>query len=252
MKSILFFSAFIILLSCNKSTETISDAPVPDSEDIVFDSYRNYEGGIEGNRRRKYINLNLLDSIKLGETTEKELYDLYSREIDIRLSFNPVMPRRHFGVYKPVDRKVVYDGAKITVQKIEGGLQYTADSIVVAIFYLYKGVVQFYSVGTDYRDPNLGRFEVPEKTTKDFLICKRKFPGDSCLENKCERKYYELKILKWPLESHLKGHFITAHDIVCDFEKPGFESTLKKSGYYKLLEDIHYGKKFPRPRFGNL
>ncbi len=133
---------FVFMIVCSPSNHE-AEAIVPDDEDIVWGDMRDNKGGIEGNRKRKYIDVSQLSKVELGKTTEKELYNLFSRDINIRLSYNPVMPRKHQGVYKPVDKKITYDGADIVVENIEGGQRYTANSSLVAIFFLYKGILLY-------------------------------------------------------------------------------------------------------------
>ncbi|WP_411821510.1 hypothetical protein [Leptospira sp. 'Mane'] len=201
-------------------------------------------------RKRKYIDLQKLDQVQLGETTESELYNIFSKDVDLRFTYNPVIPRKHLGIYKPVDKVITYDGAEISTEQINGGVRYMGKSSLIAIFFLYKGNIQFYSIALDIRDRENRWMSMPSKTTKDFLECQRNFKGDACLEIKCDDKFYELKVLKWDPASHLKGHYITAHDTECDWEKKDFDEILKKQGYDKLLKDPNYGKKFPRPEFG--
>lgn len=59
----------------------------------------------------------------------------------------------------------------------------------------------------------------------------------------CDSKFYETKILGWNPKEHLHPNYITAHDRIFYWEEPEFEKKLKKSGYYELLKDPHYGAK---------
>jgi hypothetical protein len=189
--------------------------------------------------KRKYIWIydEQIGKIQPGKTTIEELYKFFGKEISIRISFKPILPKLYRkGRYRPVDKIIMYFDGETDVNQLEGATEYKTKRTKKIVLFLYQGIVQFYSIGILH---NNERWEIDPASTKDV----KEFGTPDWPYVSCDRKFYETKILGWNPKEHLHPHYITAHDQLCYWEEPEFEKKLKKSGYYELLKDRHYGAK---------
>jgi hypothetical protein len=207
---------------------------IPIEKDILW--------GDDESRQMHYTDLSLMSKVLPGKTTEVELYEIHGKKINIRMSFNPVFPAEYWNSYRPIDKIIIYEGGKSNKVEEPGIVTYNTIENLVTKYYLYKGIVQFFSIGRLRNDPD--KWRAVGESTREINKCfnDAKIAG-ICEIATCESKFYELKVLGWKVEQHLNGHYISGHKKVCYWEKPDFEMKLKKSGYYELMKDPHYGSK---------
>jgi hypothetical protein len=213
----------LLLFACQPDKIIIND-----EDDINY--------GEMGKRKDTWVYDEQIASIQPGKTTVGEVYQILGKDISIRISFNPTLPKMYRkGKYRPVDKIIMYSAGDTEVSKDDGGITYRTKKVKNLVLYIFKGVVQFYSIGI--RNNN-ELWEVDSASTTDI----KEYGTSDWPYVSCDRKYYETKILHWDPKKH-PWHFIPKEKETCYWEEPDFEKKLKRSGYYELLEDPHYGAK---------
>lgn len=143
------------------------------------------------------IPLEKIALIKLGETTEDDLYKLATDKIILRYSF-PGGYRKKLGPgdYIEIDKLIVYHGG--ISSRIESSLAVTnvTRQTLTATFYLYKNIVIHYSIHN--RDWDNHKSLPP--STRDIITYDKLHPGAFWPYQECDTKYYETVILKVPEE----------------------------------------------------
>jgi hypothetical protein len=194
------------------------------------------------NTQHFYVNPKLLDLIKPGETTERELYQILGRKVRKRQTFSPIFPYQYRKKNVPIDRFITYEAGKGVVQRTPESTSTTIYEVLLVKFFTYKGVVQFYSVIHYDKDTDV----VTTESTVDALetnieeIAKKSNMSIWGFE-RCTSKFYEIKMLHYDKKP---THWINAEDETCYWEEPDFEKKLLENKEYQdFLNDPHYGKK---------
>lgn len=87
-----------------------------------------------------FLDLSLMKNIILDRTTEEELYQIFGEKINVRLTYNPPLPRVYKGKYIPIDRMVMYFDAKGITKEIPNGKVYENFERLSFAFYLYPDI----------------------------------------------------------------------------------------------------------------
>ncbi|TGK84087.1 hypothetical protein EHQ31_05175 [Leptospira montravelensis] len=228
MKTKLILLFFILSSSQACSEERI----IPDEMDIHN----------QDTRQLFNVDVNLLDLIKPGKTTELELYQILGRKIMERLSFSPILPYQYRKKNVPIDRFIMYEGGKGIVQKTNKSNTSTIYEVLLVNLYLYKGIVQFYSVILFDKERDIVTLESSIDALEMYHEFKRQNrPMSIWGYERCTSKYFQIKMLHYDTKPN---RYINANKETCYWEEPDFEKKLAKNKEYQdFLNDPHCGKK---------
>lgn len=176
----------------------------------------------------EFIDLQLLkEKIHLNESTEEDMYKTFGEKVHKRLTYNIPVPRIYKGKYIPIDKLVMYFDAKGEEKKLPNGTIYTNHEKVAVTFFIYKGILRFYSIW--HYNAREDKLEID--STPDVIEFYKIDQGAFWPHQGCDYKYYDAKVLKLPGQEWYTDF---ASDS-CDWEKPNFEEKLKSDGYYDRL-----------------
>lgn len=220
MKKINILLFLFLIISCKESHETESEQFEFSEKDIWSKNQYFQEG------KYIFIDLNKMKELELGKTSEDDIYKLFGKDINVKLTYskNPI-PRKFKKNYLPVDRLILYFDAKGRVTELPNGKRHETFEKLSVTFYMYKDKLQFYSIR--HRDAEADK--LLDTSTEDVIEFEKISFGSMWPNQQCDRNFYDFKTLNLPKEKWFNSH------IECEWEKPDFEKVLKDNGYYERL-----------------
>jgi hypothetical protein len=219
---ILFILLLLFLFTCEKETTQIASEPeLVDDKDIWSYGDENFQQG-----QYFFLDLSKMENVKLGKTTEQELYKIFGKKVHVRLSFtNKPLPKKYKGNYIRIDKLIKYFDAIGTETEIPNGKKYETFERLAVTFYLYKNRIQFYSI---YNEDVTLKKMIEKNSTKDVLDDVKKEYGSFWPNQGCDRDFYDHTVLKVnkPYDKNFP----------CEWHEASFEKKLKEDGYYELLK----------------
>jgi hypothetical protein len=207
--------------SCEKQKSQIASEPeLTDDKDIWGSGRDNFQES-----QYSFLNLNRMKEIQLGKTTEKELYEIFGKKINIRLTYtNNPLPKMYKDKYIPIDKLISYFDAIGTETEIPNGKKYETFEKLSVTFYLYKNRIQFFAIR--HRDTKVDK--LLNTSTIDVIKYEKIHFGSMWPNQGCDRDFYDHTVLK--VNKPYSKVF------PCEWHEASFEKKLKEDGYYELLK----------------
>ncbi|TGK54009.1 hypothetical protein EHQ16_18440 [Leptospira kanakyensis] len=113
MRSVAGITVFLLMLFCNPEQ-------TKGNEDEIDINY-----GELGKRKYIWIYDEQIEKIQPGRTTIDELYQIFGKEISIRITFKPILPKLYRkGRYRPVDQIIMYFDGETDINQSNGITEY--------------------------------------------------------------------------------------------------------------------------------
>ena len=161
-----------------------------------------------------------------GRSVAGEILKQFGEDYQIDFSYDPPFPADYGGTRYPVDRLVVYDGAQIGVQEGPGMTAYTNKGWRTVAFFFYKDRLLWFTIAEQTRQKDgsyeWGPYTSPVLANQDVAF---KWP-----DSDCSIKYYQTKVIG------ASGDDLVNPVVKCPFDKPGYEESLRREGYYEKLD----------------
>lgn len=191
-----------------------------------------FEDGPPKSNSSNFLDLTKMAEIQTGKSSEDDIYKVFGEGLDLRLTYDPILPKKHLGHYYPVDKFLLYFGGKGTTIENPGFREHITMENLSVSFFLYKDKLQFYSIKNRQR----GKGKLAGPSTPDIIEFAEIEKGAHWPYQECDRYYYEAIVLKLPQKdriSYLPDKELNGYD--CDFAIPNLEEDLKADGYYDRL-----------------